>query len=184
MRPAQALRDHAFDHGLRQSREQLDASQQGFLEGDLAVHCPASDLGDLGLDAGEVGHFIDTFDFDHRTVHAAEKQPLAPMLRGRHSVIEWQPAHEFLQWRGGVGGLEKWRCDLRRLIVRKPSRVAPQQARRVLNHPPVERLAHRVGDEAGEGRYGVSLQCPVDGGASCAGVLGTASSTNKHAGRA
>ena len=64
------------------SFKQRDALAQRRLELDFAAHRAFGDGGDMRLQPGEIGQFVDAFLADHGGIHVGEKKLLAPERAG------------------------------------------------------------------------------------------------------
>ena len=60
------------------SFKQRDALAQRRLEFDFAAHRAFGDAGDMRLQPGEIGQFVDAFLADHGGIHVRQKKLLAP----------------------------------------------------------------------------------------------------------
>ena len=70
--------------------QQRDALAQRRLELDFAAHRALGDPGDMGLEAGEIGQFVDAFLADHGGIHVGQKKLLAPESPGLHDNVDRQ----------------------------------------------------------------------------------------------
>ena len=73
-----ALFQDFVDHADRQTLQKRDALAQRRLELDLAAHGAFGDFGDVRLQPGEIGQFVDAFLADHGGIHVGQKKLLAP----------------------------------------------------------------------------------------------------------
>ena len=93
MRVCQHLVDHADRHVL----QQRDALAQRRLELDFAAHRAFGDGGDMRLQAGEIGQFVDAFLADHGGIHVGQKKLLAPGRDRLHDNVDRQVAARLSQ---------------------------------------------------------------------------------------
>ena len=126
-----ALFQHLVDHADRQILQQRDALAQRRLEFDLAAHRAFGDGGDMRLQAGEIGQFVDALLADHGGIHVGQKKLLAPERDRLHDNVDRQVAARLLQ--AGFDRLDIVRApDRLRREYRPPPRrtaIAPIRAR-------------------------------------------------------
>ena len=79
------------------SFKQRDALAQRRLEFDLAAHRAFGDRGDMRLQPGEIGQFVDAFLADHGGIHVRQKKLLAPGRDRLHDNVDRQVAARRLQ---------------------------------------------------------------------------------------
>ena len=104
-----ALGQHRVDDAGREAFQKRDALTQGGFEGDLAAHRPLGDGGDVVLESGEIGEFVDAFLADERGIHVGQQQRLAPVRLGLHENVERMGVGP-----GGGGGAHGAEARLRR----------------------------------------------------------------------
>ena len=92
-----AFFQHFIDHADRHILQQRDALAQRRLELDLAAHRAFGDLGDMRLQPGEIGQFVDAFLADHGGIHVGEKKLLAPERCRLHDNVDRQVAARLAQ---------------------------------------------------------------------------------------
>ncbi len=123
---------HLVDHADRQTLEQRDALAQRRLELDLAAHRPFGDLGDMRLQPGEVGQFVDAFLADHGGIHVGQKKLLAPdgceAARQCRSAGRRAPARRRASMARDI--LAAVEGDVDRHFVEQPVRWSPAKAAR------------------------------------------------------
>ena len=78
----------SLDHRVGQALQQRDALAQRRLELELAAHGALGDGGDVRLQAGVVGQFVDALLADHGGIHVGEEQPLAAGPVRRHDHVD------------------------------------------------------------------------------------------------
>ena len=76
-RQRDALDDHAADRLLGQAGEEAYALAERRGEVELAAHGALGDVGDLRLEAGEIGKLVDAFLLDHGRIHVGDELALA-----------------------------------------------------------------------------------------------------------
>ena len=87
-REGDAARHDLVDDADRQALQQGDALSQGGLEGDLAIHRALRNGRNLGLQADEIGEFVDAFLPDHGGIHVGEKKALAALGDGLDHEVD------------------------------------------------------------------------------------------------
>ena len=92
-----ALFQHLVDHADRQVLQQRDALAQRRLEFDFAAHRAFGDPGDMRLQPGEIGQFVDAFLADHGGIHVGQKKLLAPDRSRLHDNVDRQVAARLAQ---------------------------------------------------------------------------------------
>ena len=92
-----AFCQHLVDHADRQVLQQRDALAQRRLEFDFAAHRAFGDRGDMRLQPGEIGQFVDAFLADHGGIHVRQKKLLAPDRDRLHDNVDRQVAARRLQ---------------------------------------------------------------------------------------
>ena len=98
------LCQHLVDHADRQALQQRDALAQRRLERDLAAHRAFGDGGDMRLQPGEIGQFVDAFLADHGGIHVGQKKLLAPGDLRLHDNVDRQIAARLAQ------AVRRWRA--------------------------------------------------------------------------
>ena len=147
----------SIDHADRQSLEQRDPLAQRGLEFDLAAHRAFGDGGDMRLEAGEIGQFVDAFLADHGGIHVGEKKLLAPVdlqaaPRYRSAGRPAPRAGGLTMARDVVGAVER---DVGGDSVEQPLRRtgAGKNGARAVDHGAIERGIGGIADQGGDERH-------------------------------
>ena len=154
---ARRQRDAAFqrfvDDARRQALEQGDALAQGRLERDLAAHGALGDRGDMCLEPGEVGQFVDAFLPDHGGIHVGQKKLLASVDPRLHHNVDRQILAGFPETAGEGGRrVVAFERDIDGDLVEQPLRPAGrgQDRARAFHDGGVERRIGGVADQRGD----------------------------------
>ena len=103
-----------FDDGLIQPFEQRDPRVERGGEIEFAAHRAFGHLGDLLLDPGIVGQFVDALDGDHGRIHVGDQQPLPTVRRRLHDDVgRVEPPLQRLTRRQRIAGEVEVRRDTR-----------------------------------------------------------------------
>ena len=152
-----ALCQHLVDHADRQILQQRHALAQRRLELDFAAHRAFGDGGDMRLQAGEIGQFVDAFLADHGGIHVGQKKLLAPGRDRLHDNVDRQVAARLLQ--AGFDRLDVVRAadlafegNVDRHLVEQPLRRSGrgENGQRAVDDGAVERGIGRIADEGGD----------------------------------
>ena len=158
-----ALCQHLVDHADGHILEQRDALAQRRFELDLAAHRAFGDGGDMRLQAGEIGQFVDAFLADHGGIHVGQKKLLAPERGRLHDNVDRQVAARLAQ--AGFDRLDvvaAFKGNIDRHFVEQPLRVPGrgQNGQRAIDDRGVERGVGGIADERGdEGHAGEFDSC-------------------------
>lgn len=163
-RKRDSFRHDVVDHRHRQALQQRDPLAQRRLEGDFAIHRARGDGGNMGLDAGHVGQFVDALLVDHGGIHVGEQDGLAPARPILHDDID-----RFAGKRLAQGGLDRGGAGAFRLKISGDA-LGERLRRHCVDggggagdERRGQAGAGRVGDERGDERHGGNVSGGVKG---------------------
>ncbi len=83
-----ALGEAAADRVLVEAGQQGDPLAERRLEVELSLHGALGDLGNLALEAGEIGKLVEAFLADDRRIHVRDQQALEAVLLGLNEDVD------------------------------------------------------------------------------------------------